>query len=379
MKISLPKINIDKTWLMLGVAVMLSVLAAWLTLKYLDYKTSSIEAEVTAKAQQGKGEPVAVVVPTRNLPPGTILDESMVAAREVPTDFVYDDTIRVDEFDAFKGQALIKPVTRGRPLRRPDVREIFKDFAGTVPEGKRAMTIDIDELNSIANMVQPGNLVDLMLVLAADASPAGLSGAGGGIGGTTGSTGQSVVPFMEKMKVLATGQTVTHEGQDLGAGGAQAGRRITYSNLTLEVTPSQAARLTLAHELGKMRAVLRNEKDPGEVDFGLVNARNMLADIQEKARRRQAIEVSSAPAGSSGGVPPGFVEYIIGGKGGGGVGQPMNVPLPEGIGGATATVPASAASATDEKTTDLTAALNTVQKQIAAQFGGAARPAPAAP
>ena len=372
MKIPLPKINIDKTWLMLGAAVVLSLLAAWLTLKYLNYRTTAIEAEVTAKAQQGKGQAVGVVVPTKNLPPGTILDESMVAAREVQADFVYDDTIRVDEFDAFKGQALIKPVVRGRPLRRQDVREIFKDFAGTVPEGKRAMTIEIDELNSIANMVQPGNRVDLMLVLSSDASP-------GGTGSATGSAGQTVVPFMEKVKVLATGQTVTHEDQ--GVGVAPTGRRVTYSNLTLEVTPSQAARLTLAHELGKMRAVLRNEKDANDVDFGMVNARNMLADIKEKARQRQALEAKSAPAGSSGGGGggiAGFVEYIIGGKGSGGVGQPLSVPLPEGLGGGTAAVPAPAASAADEKTADLTAALNTVQKQIAAQFGGAASPAPAA-
>lgn len=361
MKLPLPKINIDKTWLMLGAALVLALLAAWLTFKYLNYKTSAIEAEVTAKAQQAKGQPVAVVVPNQNLPPGTLLDDGVVASREVSADFVYDDTIRVADFEAFKGQALIKPVTRGRPLRREDVREIFKDFAGTVPEGKRAMTIEIDELNSIANMVQPGNQVDLMLVLAAD-----------------GGAGQTVVPFMEKMKVLATGQSVTREDQ--GVGGVQTGRRITYSNITLEVTPRQAARLALANELGKMRAVLRNEKDAGGVDFGVVDARNMLADIHEQARRRQLEEPGAAAPAGGGSRSSGAVEYIIGGKGGGGVGQPLNVPLPEGMVGGAAAAPAPAARAGDDKSADLTAALNQVQKQIAAQFGGAAaRPAPAAP
>lgn len=349
---------------MLGAALVLAVLAAWLTLRYLDYKTGAIEAAVTAKARQSEGQAVAVVVPTNNLPPGTILDESLVASREVSADFVYDDTIRVADFDAFKGQALIKPVTRGRPLRRTDVRAIFKDFAGTVPDGKRAMTIEIDELNSIANMVQPGNLVDIMLMVASDAGTAGAS--------RTGGAGQTVVPFMEKMKVLATGQTVTH--QDESAAGAPSGRRVSYSNLTLEVTPSQAARLTLAHELGKLRAVLRNEKDAAEVDFGMVNSRNMLADIEEKARRRQALEASSVAAGS--GQVSGIVEYIIGGKGGSGVGQPLSVPLPEGFGGGMAPVSGPAANAGDDKAADLTSALNTVQKQIAAQFG-AARQAPA--
>lgn len=360
MKIPLPKINIDKTWLMLGAAVVLSLLAAWLTLQYLNYKTSAIEAEVSAKAKQSKGEPVAVVVPTGDMPPGTLLEDSVVASREVNSDFVYEDTIRVADFDNFKGHVLIKPVARGRPLRRQDVREIFSDFAGTVPEGKRAMTIEIDELNSIANMVQPGNLVDLMIVLSADANP-------GGTGSAAGSAGQVVVPFMEKMKVLATGQTITHEDQ--GLGGGQTGRRVSYNNLTLEVSPSEAARLTLAHELGKVRAVLRNEKDPGEVDFGTVNARNLLAEIQEKARQRKLAETNSSTVGDS---VSGYVEYIIGGKGGGGISQPMSVPLAEGIGGGTAMAPPDAGDASAGKTVDLNAALNTVQKQIAAQFGGAA-------
>lgn len=365
MKIPLPKINVNKTWLMLGAAVALALLAAWLTLKYLNYKTTAIEAEVTAKAKQGKGESVAVVVPTANLPPGTILDGAVVASREVSSDFVYDDTLRVADFDAFKGQALIKPVTRGRPLRRTDVREIFKDFAGTVPEGKRAMTIEIDELNSIANMVQPGNLVDLMLLLSADSNAVGTGGATGALG----EAGQSVVPFMEKMKVLATGQTVTHEDQD--ASGARAGRRISYGNVTLEVTPSQAARLALAGELGKIRVVLRNEKDPADVEFGVVNARNVLADIHEKARRREMLEARTS-GGSAGSAGSAVIEYIIGGKGGDGIGQSMSVPLPDALPGG-GTTPAQAAGAADQAT-GLSAALNAVQQQIAAQFGGGARP-----
>lgn len=348
---------------MLGAAVVLALLAAWLTLKYLNYKTTAIEAEVTAKAKQGKGESVAVVVPTANLPPGAILDESVVAAREVSADFVYDDTLRVADFEAFKGQALIRPVTRGRPLRRADVREIFKDFAGTVPEGKRAMTIDIDELNSIANMVQPGNRVDLMLLLSADANSSGMDGAPG----AAGSAGQSVVPFMEKMKVLATGQTVTHEDED--AAGAKTGRRVSYSNVTLEVTPTQAARLALAGELGKIRMVLRNEKDPADVEFGVVNARNVLADIHEKTRRHQRLDAAGGGMGSA------VVEYIVGGRGGDGIGQSMAVPLPEGLPGglpgAAAVGSPQAAGAGDSKA-DLTAAMNIVQKQIAAQFGGGA-------
>ncbi|MDF3035893.1 MAG: Flp pilus assembly protein CpaB, partial [Paucimonas sp.] len=242
-----PNIKINKTWAMLIVAVVLSLLTAWLTMQYLQHREQNLEAEIRAKSEEGAGAKIAVVVPTTELPPGATLDESVVAARNVSSDFVYDDTITVAEFDTYKGQALLRGVQRGKPLRKADVREIFADFSGSLKPGKRAMTISVDEINSISHMVEPGNMVDLMLVLPV---------------GDAAMPTQTVVPFLDQIAVLATGQKVT---QDDPADPASGERRRTYSTVTLEVTPTQAARLSLALELGKIRAVLRNEKDKQEV------------------------------------------------------------------------------------------------------------------
>jgi pilus assembly protein CpaB len=308
LKIQRPNIKINKTWLMLIVAIVLSLLTTWLTLQYLKFKEQSIEAELTAKARQDKGSTVAVVVPIRSLPPGAVLSEGVVAARSVPADFVYDDTITVDEFEALKGQALIRPVEKGKPLRKADVRELFADFSGTLKPGKRAMTINVDEINSVSHMVEPGNMVDLMLVLPSSSE---------------GSSSQTVVPFLDQVKVLATGQKITHD--DPASSVAPEKRRISYSNFTLEVTPTEAARLALATELGKIRAVLRNEGDKQDVDFEAVNAENMLEDIRERTRR--AAQARPRRAASSG-----YIEYIIGGKGGNDATTPaVNVPLPTGL------------------------------------------------
>lgn len=316
MKIQRPNIKINKTWLMLAIAIVLSLLTTWLTLRYLTFKEQSIEAEVTARAQQDKGATIAVVVPTRPLPPGAILNEGVVASRNVPADFVYADTVTVEQFDAFKGHALIRQVEKGKPLRRADVREVFADFSGTLKPGKRAMTINVDEINSVAHMVEPGNLVDLMLVL---------SGSG------EGSTNQTVVPFLDQVKVLATGQKVTQD--DPAADASQERRKVSYSNVTLEVTPTEAARLTLALELGKIRAVLRNEKDQQRVDYESVNANNMLEDIREREKRVALAKPRSAsPSSSSSASSAGYVEYFIGGKGGSDAVAPViNVPLPAGL------------------------------------------------
>lgn len=303
MKIQRPNIKINKTWMMLIVAIILAILTAWLTLQYLTKKEQSIEAELTAKSQQNRGQTIAVVVPIRPLPVGALLNENYVAAREVPVDFIHEDTLTVAQFDAYKGQALIRAVEKGKPLRKGDVHEVFADFSGSLKAGTRAITINVDEINSVAHMVEPGNLVDLMLVL---------SGSG------EGTTSQTVVPFLDQVKVLATGQKVTRDDPSAAQVDGES-RRFSYSNLTLEVTPTQAARLALATELGKIRAVLRNESDKQAITFDSVNSANLLEEIMERERKAASLQPRNSGK---------FVEYFIGGKAGSEAVAPViNMPM----------------------------------------------------
>jgi pilus assembly protein CpaB len=306
LKIQRPNIKINKTWLMLIAAIVLALLTTWLTSKYLTQKEQSIEEAVKARSEIGRGNSVAVVVPVKSMQVGSILNESSVASRSVPADFVYADTITVADFENMKGNALIRAVERGKPLRKADVQEVFADFSGSLKTGKRAMTINVDEINSVSHMVEPGNMVDLMLIL----------------GGSGESGNQTVVPFLDQVKVLATGQKVTHDDPDAQN---NEGRKVSYSNFTLEVTPTQAARLALATELGKIRAVLRNENDKQSVDFDSVNAANLMEDILERERRA----ASSRPRSSK---PGAYVEYFIGGKSNSEAVAPViNVPMATGL------------------------------------------------
>lgn len=294
MALKLSSLPINKTWAMLGIAIVLAILATILTAKYLQSREASIAAEIQAKSQQG-GPKITVVVPTRDMPIGTPLDEGSVAARGVAADLLYPGFISVDEFENFKGQSLIRPVMKGRPLLKSDLRPMYADFAGSLETGTRAMTIEVDELNSVAHMVQPGNFIDLMLAMRRDDG------------------GQTVVPFMDRMKVLATGQRVMPDGEQK----SNANRKTyAYSNLTLQVTPTQAARLALAQDLGKMRFTLRNDKDELTEDYS-VNAQNIMDEVT--ARARQNNKRSS---------PSGMVEFIIGGQRSGPNAKSVDVQAP---------------------------------------------------
>jgi len=309
--------RINRTWLMLFVAVIMALAAAWLTKQYLDVRERRIQEELAEKA---KGGPTArVVVPVRNLPGGSTISGDLVAGRSIPADLVSSDMLTPDMFEKFDGAKLLRNVERGHPLRASDIEEKGKDFSSLIEEGSRAITIDIDELNSIAQMVRPGNLVDLFLIMP-DLSD--LSG-----------NNQQITLLMQRVKVIATGQTVRKADAFTAPQPGVPQGVVRYSNLTFEVSPDQAARIALAQQLGRIRAVLRKEPDEEIVRLGKINTKNLL-------KKGFVLEGPEEVDGSA-------VEYIIGGKGGGGVGNTITVNVPGMMPPAPGTpgVPATAAPA----------------------------------
>ncbi len=287
--------RINKMWLLLGVAILLGLAATWVTTQYLKTREARIEAE--AKKRAVGGSTVAVVVPVKNLPKGTVVNAGVMAARDVLADTVYEETVLASDFGKVEGMKLARPVTQGRPLRRSDIESPTKEFSQTLPEGRRAMTIDVDELNSVAQMVRVGNRVDLMLVVTDANDPA---------------AGQQVVSLLQRVKVIATGQTITRSLAAEGA--ATSAQPLRYSNITVEVLPEEAARIILAQQMGRIRAVLRNEDDQVIAPLGRVNTQMLMRGGAIKKRERDEDE------------PP-IVEFIIGGKGSGGAGQPQNITV----------------------------------------------------
>ncbi len=320
--------RINRMWLLLGVAVLLGLTATWVTMQYLKVREQRIEAEVKKRASGGAT--VDVVAVSRSLPKGAVVGADNLVKREILEDLVYEETILLSDFEKVDGMKLVRAVEAGRPLRRSDLEVRAKEFSEELTQGTRAITIDVDEINSVSQMVRPGNLVDLMLIVADPNDPAG---------------GQQVVSLLQKVKVLATGQVVARGGdrdtnskggppaQGAGLLGPSAAPASSgpqrYSNFTFEVTPEEAARIALAQQLGKIRAVLRNDEDMRTDPLAKINTQTLL---QGYAPGKKGAPTDTRPT----------VEFIIGGKGGGGPGTTVNVNMTSPLG---AGAPAGAASA----------------------------------
>jgi pilus assembly protein CpaB len=287
-------------WLLVALAVVLGLAAAMLMSNYLKGREQTLEVE--AKKRASGGPTAEVVAAGMDIPRGMVLGTQNLTKREILADLVTEEMVLVKDFERIDGAKTTRPIQAGWPVRMPDVTEKAKGFSDGLPDGFRAITIDVDEINSMAQMVKPGNMVDLMLIVPDKNDPDG---------------GQRVVLVLQKVKVLATGQSVASSGNNAGPmsqgdRSGSGGNAQRYSNFTFEVTPQNAARIALAQQMGKIRVVLRGNTDSSNVS---------LADIDTKTMLNTGVNAVKASKTAK----PNAVEYIIGGKGAAGA---VNINIP---------------------------------------------------
>ncbi len=279
---NLPRLN--RFTVMLVIAVLLAGTAAFLTVHYLQSREHQFKTELQTKLSANM---VDVVVPTANVHAGVVATNKNMAIRPVPRDLIYSSTITVARWGRYAGRILTRQVEAGRPLLAEDFAKPFNgDFASTLPTDMRAITIDVGGVNALAGLIRPGDRVDVLLV------KTGSSGSG---------NAGSLIPLLHRALVLATGQNtkftplLVHDNNVLEAQTALD----SYGNITLQVTPEQAAQLALAQQAGQLRIVLSPHAVPPNAPH--------IPSLSEAA-----LGNGSATGGDS----EATVQYIIGGGSG---------------------------------------------------------------
>lgn len=282
-------------WALLLVALLIAGGISFLTFRYLEGRELRIKQEAAAQAAGKRTPEVQVVVPVADAGIGTTVGPQTFAARSIPEDLLYQDTIKASDFEFFAGQKLAKALQQGRPLRISDLMAPeVRDVAAVVPSGKRAVTIAIDNLNSIAQTVRPGNLLDLFLISRAPKTVEGMPEE---------ALDQASL-FMQNMEVLAVGRDFNdprlHEDlrQNMARpGDVQGADARDYDTVTLLVTPAQAAKLMVGQKMGSYRVALRGRNDDAAIQMSALKAGDFL------------------PTPSKGGTDG--IEFIVGGNGSG--------------------------------------------------------------
>jgi pilus assembly protein CpaB len=267
----------NKTWKLFGAAVIFALLAGVGTIIFLKLLEHRLEERLTPAQEQM----VQVVVASGDLPVGSKVDSSTMSVRKIPSEYVNSDVITPDLFDSIDGAVLIKPLGHGKMLSQEYINlNIPKDFSDTIQIGHRAITIQVDEINSISGLVRPGNFIDLYARMQGSSIPALDSS----------DSGEVVIPVLEDVFVLATDRHSARPNEDEFINMNPADHRRTYDTLTLEVTPKEAALISLAESRGSLIASLRNTKDTAGVLFRKIGLGDLVAhsdDLLQQAVGKQ--------------------------------------------------------------------------------------------
>lgn len=229
MKIKLPSIQkINKTWIILAVALGIGVIAALATRSYLSTQIEAIEA-------RGKHETVEVVVAKTEIEKGTVLSTKNLAVRNIPIEYAHSAAVKPEDFERIDGQIIGYKIKAGEMMMWSLMEsKKMPTFSARVAVGRRAITVAVDEINSISGMLEPGDLIDLMF--------------------TVEQNGKKVIlPLLQSIQVMATGQR--------SADDPKSGERVQFATVTLNTTPEQAKNVIIARETGKLTALLRNPED----------------------------------------------------------------------------------------------------------------------
>ncbi len=138
----------------------------------------------TAPAEQTVDPPVPVVVAQLDLPKGTLIDapEEFLSISEVPAS-QFDANTQFNDLEALRDMVTISDVKAGDTLRKSTVREA--GLSQKIPEAAdgqpslKAFPVQVNSLSGVADLIQPGDFVDVLASFPLDVTTFYPDGEGG--------------------------------------------------------------------------------------------------------------------------------------------------------------------------------------------------------
>ena len=202
--------------------------------------------QATAQVVQKVDGP-EVLVATRALPVGTILDATALKFQPWPKELVDNAYyLRKDtNLQSLVGTVVRNAITAGQPVTQGSlVKPGDRGFlAAALGPGMRAVTVPVSAASAVAGFVFPGDHVDLVLTQSVP---------GGGDGPPL-KVSETVI---RNLRVLATDQRTDNQVGDDGKTVVK-----TFSNVTVEATPKIAEKIAVAQTIGELSLSLRSLAD----------------------------------------------------------------------------------------------------------------------
>lgn len=233
------------------IAVACGVLSILLLNVYLQKREGQIWAKIKQIQEQQPPPPPrmgVVLLAKRDIPARTPITLEDLLIKETPVEYIQPGA--VTSLDRVVGQIASSPIAAGEQMiitKLLPPPKVGKTIAELTPGGKRAITVAVDNFASIANLVHPGDYVDVHVLIK---PPSGTAEA------TAEGTAPRLVPLFQGVKVLAVeGEFITKKPEERKISGAAG-------TVTLALTPQEAILLSFVQDQGaKIKLVQRSLED----------------------------------------------------------------------------------------------------------------------
>ena len=219
-----------KAFLPILIAVIIALIGAFATNKWL-------KKQALVKGKPTTGENAQIAVAKVDLPWGTKLTpETLTSAtfikNTLPSGYFID-------LAALNGRVLLSPLKKDEPVLESRLAPVSITTGGVsavIPSGKRAIAVKGDKVIGLSGLIQPGNRVDVLVSIANPETQTEVT---------------KIV--LQNILVLAANTQIEK--------GSKEGEVAPVDVYTLEITPEEGEKLTLAATQGKLQFALRNPTD----------------------------------------------------------------------------------------------------------------------
>ncbi len=210
-----------------------------------------------------------ILVAARDIDVGTRLEGDMLRRTDWPSSSLPNGSFQ--DIDLLENRVLKSHLVRGEPVLESKLAPVGTSggLSGVIEEGKRAITVRVNDVIGVAGFALPGNLVDV-LVNAQD---------------------ENRKPFskivLEQILVLAVAQDV----------GRDDTKPKVVTAVTLEVSPEEAEILDLARGIGTLSLALRNQIDHHAVETKGQRIQDLInqSDMPVKVKESKVVQRSYKP------------------------------------------------------------------------------------
>lgn len=189
--------------------------------------------KVSGKNSSDLGPTDRVVIAKEDLSAGEVIDKNKIAVVNMPKNLIPKGAVK-DPKEVL-GKAVKEEIVAKMPILSGMVGP-GKGLEGIIPEGYRAVTVQVDEFTGVAGLLRPGAHVDVVGTFK--------------VRDDKGRTDYISKLILQNVEVRAVGQNYTEKDAD-------SPKAKLSRSVTLLVKPEQVEKLQLAASTGKIRLALR--------------------------------------------------------------------------------------------------------------------------